>query len=86
MERFTDKKMTESQITEIVDLFNGEHAEALQLWTERTNNNGAAAGMISGALWTLVGAGLVKLTWNMAKTTLNWGKGLVLYVKDNYQK
>ena len=54
MERFTDKKMTESQITEIVDLFNGEHAEALQLWTERTENNGTTVGIITGVLWTLV--------------------------------
>ena len=85
MERFTDKKMTESQITEIVDLMNGEHAEALQLWTERTENNGTAVGIITGALWAVVGAGLVKVTWNLAKATWGWGKGLALYVKDNHQ-
>lgn len=85
MERFTDKKMTESQITEIVDLFNGEHAEALQLWTERTENNGTAVGVVTGALWSVLGLGLAKLTWDMAKITWGWGNGLVCYVKDHHQ-
>lgn len=82
MERFTDKKMTESQITEIVELFDGEHAEALQLWTERTENKGASGGFVTGAFWTALGLGLAKLTWDMAKITWDWGKAAVSYVKD----
>ena len=83
MERFTDKNMTESQVTEIVDLFNGEHAEALQLWTERTEKDGQANGVIAGTVWTVLGLGLAKLTWDMAKITWNWGKAAVEMVKEN---
>lgn len=83
MERFTDKKMTESQITEIVELFDGEHAEALQLWTERNKNGGYANGLVGGTIWTLLGLGLGKLTWDMAKITWNWGKAVVITVKEN---
>lgn len=86
MERFADKNMTESQITEIVELFDGEHAEALQLWTERTKNGGHADGIIAGTVWTLLGMGLAKLTWDMAKITWNWGKAAVMVVKENRVK
>ena len=83
MEKFTDKKMTDAQITEICDLFDGEHAEALQLWTERTKNDGQADGIIAGTIWTVLGMGLAKLTWDMAKITWNWGKAAVMTVKEN---
>lgn len=86
MDKFTDKKMTDAQITEICDLFNGEHAEALQLWTERTENRGLSGGFVTGSLWTALGIGLAKLTWDMAKITWNWGKEAVLYVKENRAK
>ena len=82
MERFTDKNMTESQITEIVDLMNGEHAEALKLWTDRTRNEGEGNGLVAGAL---VGLGLTigtVVAVNLAKATWQLGKAFVEIVKD----
>lgn len=82
MERFTDKNMTESQITEVVELMNGEHGDALKLWTDRNRNEGEGNGLVAGAL---VGFGLTVATFvgvNLAKATWQLGKAFVQVVKD----
>lgn len=82
MERFTDKNMTESQITEIVELMDGEHAEALELWGARNRNQGEGTGMVAGVLMTLLVAGCTKLTVDLAKATWELGKAFVETVNE----
>ena len=77
MERFTDKNMTESQITEIVELMNGEHAEALQLWAKRNENSGVATGMVGGVMLSVLAYISGKIAVSAAKATWGVGKAFV---------
>ena len=82
MERFTDKNMTDSQITEIIELMDGEHAKALELWGARNYNQGTGNGMILGAVSTLLVAGCAKIAYEWVKLTWNMGKAVVEVYKD----
>ena len=85
MERFTDKNMSESQITEIVELMSGEHAEALKLWGERNYNQGVGCGMITGPILAIVvGFGAV-VSVRAAKATWDLGKAFIEMIKDYSQ-
>ena len=82
MERFTDKNMTESQVTEIVELMNGEHAEALSLWGKRNESQGEATGLIAGALITTIIGAAVYVTCKCVKATAGMGKAFVELIKE----
>lgn len=82
MEKFISKTMNETQVNEIVELMNGDHAEALELWRAENYNEGEGNGLIGGALYGILGAIGVWLTVKTAKTTWNVAKGLVELVKE----
>lgn len=82
MEKFTSKTMNETQVNEIVELMNGDHAEALELWRAENYNEGEGIGLIGGALFGILGAIGVWLTVKTAKTTWRLGKGLVELVQE----
>ena len=83
MERFTDKNMSESQITEIVELMSGEHAEALELWGKRNENSGIATGLITGTVITLLLCGGARIAAEAAKMTWKFGKAYVEIIKEH---
>lgn len=82
MEKFVSKTMNETQVNEIVELMNGEHAEALELWRAENQSTGEGTGLVAGALIGTVGALGVWLTVKMVKTTWDYGKAFVELVRE----
>lgn len=82
MEKFISKTMNESQVNEIVELMNGDHAEALELWRAENYNAGEGSGLVGGAMFGILGTIGVWLTVKMAKMTWDLGKCLVECVKE----
>ena len=82
MEKFTSKTMNEVQINEIVELMNGDHAEALELWRAENYNAGEGSGLVGGALYGILGTVGVIVAVNLAKSTWNLGKCFVEMVKE----
>ena len=82
MEKFISKTMNETQVNEIVELMNGDHAEALELWRAENQSAGEGTGLIAGALFGILGTAAVWATVNLAKQTWNFGKSFVELVKE----
>lgn len=82
MEKFVSKTMNENQVNEIVELMNGDHAEALELWRAENQSAGEGTGLVAGALIGIVGVASAVVAVKLVKATWDYGKAFVDLVRE----